>query len=1338
MTAVTYPAVRVEGGLLPAGLVQRIGDGAAELPGAEAASYGLQSGESVRRYANRAYAYLQEQWRDFTRQRERAGDNAPARLTRDRWLLILLRELGYDGVESLPGGITVDEKAFAVSHRAEAVPVHLLGWGTDLDRRTPGMRGAAAAAPHSLMQQLLNRSDLHLWGIVSNGQRLRLLRDSTSLVGTAYLEFDLETIFEGDLFPDFVLLYRVAHASRLAVRDAAAGPSSCLLEAWRTEGAKQGERALEQLRDGVEAALEILGTGFLDHPDNAGLRERIEVTLSLEDYKRSLLRLVYRLLFWFVAEDRNALLDPAAAPEARRRYDTYFSARRLRELALRRRHSGHGDLWESVRLVFEILGKESGNPTLGLPGIGGLYEPGALDVPIAEASLSNTALLRAVEALAVLPARKGVGRQRVDFQHLGAEELGSVYESLLELRPRWDAPARRFHAERLAGNERKTTGSYYTPSSLVECLLDSALDPLLDEACDPPTPKERIKALLDLTVCDPACGSGHFLIAAARRIAKRVAAEETDELEPAPAAVRSAMRRVVARCIYGVDVNEMAAELAKVSLWLEAMEPGRPLGYLDANIRVGNSLLGVTPKLLKEGIPDTAFTALTGDDKKVVTELKKQNAKELGGQSTLFHVSGFGVSNTALAAEAREIVHAKLPERLADVHVQAMRAKALEEERKSAKLIADAWCAAFVQPKTEATRLSAITQEVLERLAKGEATLEMHRVESLVEELTQQYRFFHWHIEFPHIFRVPEYGQVDEATGWQGGFSCVLGNPPWERVKLQEQEFFAARDPEIAAAKNATARKKAIAALAESDEPSRQMLYAEWMAALHEADGLSHLLRSSGRYPLTGKGDINTYSVFTETARLLLYPRGQLGIIVPTGIATDATTQDFFRDLVVTRTLVALFDFENEDKVFPTVHNQFRFALFAISGRQRSNERVSLVFRVRQAEQIANRAYSLTPKEITLLNPNTGTCPTFLSRRHAEIILDIYRRVPVLWLEGVQDGNPWGLSFMAMFHMANDSGLFCSSEDLLRQGWRLEGNIFCRGGDRMLPLYEAKLAHHFDHRFSTYEAATQEQLNKGTLPRLNDPAHVDPGHLPVPRYWVSEAKVDERLAGRSWRHDWFLGWRDITNIWNERTVISTVVPKVAVGHKFPIGMTSAYPACLQANLSAFVLDYVVRQKMTGTSLVYFILKQLPVLRPERYDGAVPWDPDGGTLGEWVTARVLELTYTAYDLTPFARDLGYDGPPFRWDPVRRALLRAELDAAYFHLYGIDRDDVDYIMDTFKVVRQKDEAAHGEYRTKRLILDRYDAMMASIRTAVPYETPLVPPPGDGPRHSVARSY
>jgi hypothetical protein len=1325
--------VQVVGGLLPAGMLQRIVDGDPDLPASDPVSYGLQSGESVRRYANRAFAYLKEEWREFAKLRARDGGSASLRVTRDRWLMVLLRELGYEQPDPTPSGITVDDTPFLVGHVwQKTVPLHLLRWGTDLDRRTPGMPGAAGSAPHSLVQRLLNRSDRHLWAVLSNGQKLRLLRDSASLVGSSYVEFDLEAIFEGDLFPDFVVLYRVAHASRLHSADADAGPASCVLEQWRAYGAKQGERALEQLRDGVEVALEMLGTGFLDHPDNAELRAAIEQTLSLEDYQRSLLRLVYRLLFWFVAEDREVLLDPEASPDAVRRYDTYFSARRLRELALRRRHSGHGDLWEAVRLVFRLLGEEAGHPGLALPGIGGLYEPGPLDAPLAKARLTNTALLRAVEALAILPQRKGAGRQRVDFRHLGAEELGSVYESLLELHPRWDPAARHFHAERLGGSERKTTGSYYTPSSLAECLLDSALDPLLDEATALPTREERITALLDLTVCDPACGSGHFLIAAARRIAKRLAAEETDELEPTPDAVRSALHRVVGRCIYGVDINEMAAELAKVSLWLEAMEPGRPLGFLDANIRVGNSLLGVTPKLLKDGIPDAAYVALTGDEKKTATALKKQNAQERAGQGDLFGSAGVQVGNASLAAEAKDIVYAE-PRSLADVHVQAKRAQVLERDRQHARLVADAWCATFVQPKTEATRSTAITQAVLERLDKSESTLEMAGVEATVEELARQYRFFHWHIEFPHLFRVPDYGPADHATGWQGGFSCVLGNPPWERVKLQEQEFFASRNEPIAKAANAAARKKAIAALATSDEPRHQALYAEWLTALHEADGISHLLRASGRYPLTGKGDINTYSVFAETARVVLHPQGQVGMILPTGIATDATTQDFFKDLVVRKSLVSLYDFENEDKVFPNVHHSFRFSLLAVSGPARPVGRVSLVFRVRQPDQIPARAYTLTPEEINLLNPNTGTCPVFLSRRDAEITLGIYRRVPVLCREGDPDGNPWGLSFMAMFHMANDSGLFRTADQLEADGWALEGNHYVRGEERMLPLYVAKMTHHFDHRLGTFEGVTQAQLNVGTLPRFADADHADPSRMPLPQYWVPQPAVDERLGGR-WKRGWFLGWRDIARSTDERTLISAVIPRAAVGDKFLLVLVGQRPSCVQANFGAFVLDYTTRQKFAGTSLKYYVVKQLPVLPSSSYGALAPWDQAGGSVGEWITARVLELSYTAYDLQSYARDLGDDGLPFRWDPARRALMRAELDSAYFHLYGVDRDDVNYIMDTFKVVRERDEKIHGEYRTKRLILECYDSMAVAIQAGQPYQTRLNPPPGDGPRHPV----
>ncbi|MEH1053674.1 DNA methyltransferase [Micromonospora sp. CPCC 206171] len=1326
--ALSYPAVQVVGGLLPGGVVQRIGEGDPDVPGIDPVSYDLGASESVRRLANAKYLYLRDTYTDFTRRRAR-GAASIARLTRDEWLGPLLRELQYGDYEPLPGGIPIDDRSFPVSHRwRQTVPLHLLPWHADLDQRVGRAGGPGGAAPHAMVQQLLNQSDRHLWGVLSNGQRLRLLRDSTSLVGSSYIEFDLQSIFEGDLFADFVLLFRMVHASRLKVRDEEIGPPSCLLEQWRAYGAKQGERALTRLRGGVEAALEILGTGFLDHPANQHLREVIGTDLSLADFKRSLLRLVYKLLFWMVVEDRELLLDPAADQAARQRYDAYLSSQRLRKLAVVRRYSRHGDLWQGVKLVFRILGSETGSGTVGLPGIGGIFEQSVLDEPLCGAELSNATLLQAVEALSVLAKRQG-GRQLVDFRHLGAEELGSVYEALLELHPYWDATRRRFHFVRLNGNDRKKTGTYYTPAALVESLLDSVLEPLLDEACGKPTPAEREAALLDITVCDPAVGSGHFLVAAARRIAKRLAAERTDELEPRADEVRKALRAVVSRCCYGIDVNEMSAELAKISLWLEAYEPGKPLGYLDANIRVGNSLLGATPAMLRGGIPDAAFVALDGDDRAVVNALRKQNAAERRGQRSLGDAVGV---NLDLAAEARAIAHLAPCESLADVHVQAKRAELLDEDRRRARLTADAWCAAFVGPKTERTRAYAITHGMLDRLAVGGRGGSVEAARQIVRTMGRQYRFFHWHIEFPHIFPVPRDGAgVDPATGWKGGFTCILTNPPWERVKLQEQEFFAARHSGIALAPNAAVRKQEIAALKTSGHEAEADLYQQWLVAQREVGGVSHLLRAGGRYPLTGRGDINTYSVFAETSRLLIGPTGLVGAILPTGIATDATTQMFFKDLVTSKSLLSLYDFENEARIFPTVHHSFRFSLLSMTGASREASAASLAFRARSVPDTAARAYRLTPDEITLLNPNTGTCPVFLSRRDAEITLGIYRRMPVLWRDGEGDANPWGLSFMSMFHMANDSPLFRNRDELIESGWTLDGNLFVRGGERMLPLYEAKMVHHFDHRLGTYEGATEAQLNVGTLPRLDGDAHRDRAEAVIPRYWVAEHEVDARLGNR-WSRGWLLGWRDVCRSTDERTLIPAVLPRTGVGHKLPVMFAGASAACLYANLSAMVADYIVRQKLSGTSLAYFVLKQLPVLPPESYEGPVPWDPGAPDLAAWISARVFELTYTADDLAPYARDLGDDGPPFVWDPHRRELIRAELDAVYFQLYGLTRDEVDYVLDTFSVFRHREERTHGEYRMKRLILERYDAMTRAAHLNQPFPPVLDPMPGQGRRH------
>jgi len=818
--------------------------------------------------------------------------------------------------------------------------------------------------------------------------------------------------------------------------------------------------------------------------------------------------------------------------------------------------------------------------------------------------------------------------------------------------------------------------------------------------------------------------------------------------------VRAALRRVTGRCIYGVDINPMAAELAKVSLWIEALDPGRPLSYLDQNIRVGNSLLGVTPALLAEGLPGAAFTPIEGDDRKVAAALKKQNASERQGQHDLFSQSGIPVTNAVLAKRAVAIART-LPDSLEDLHIHQQR-QALElaesPEHRIQKLLADAWCAAFVQPKTAVTRGTAITQAILEQFGGDTGTLELAAAEDLVIKLTRQYRFFHWHVEFPHIFRVGNGAtDINPATGWTGGFSCVIGNPPWERVKLQEQEFFASRSPVIANAPNAAARKKLIAALPDSDNLADRALSHEFQAELRTAAGWSHLLRESGRFRLTGRGDINTYAVFAETARTVINARGRSGLVLPTGIATDATTAPFFSDLVRNSKLVSFLDFENEAFLLShAVHHSVRFCLLTVCGHATRVNLSSFAFGTRYMQDLPARRFAMPPEEILLVNPNTGTAPVFRSRRDAEITIGIYKRVPVLWRVEPEE-NPWALSFMAMFHMANDSGLFRTRDQLEGTGWELYGNVFIRGGERMLPLYEAKMIHHFDHRLGTYEGQTEAQANMGTLPRLTPEQQDDPDFMVMPRYWVqdfdtlNEQKsesgrpvyhhgVTSKLEAKHWEHDWLLGWRDICRSSDERTMICAALPRTAVGHKLPLGFPAEHPELLLATWSSFIFDYVARQKIVGTSMTYFVLKQLPMFPPGAYFSPARWLGHAAP-ADWIRKRILELSFTSWDMEPFARDLGDERPPFRWDEERRTHIRAELDAAYFHLYGLERDEIEHVMDSFDALRRREEKPQnfGEFRTMRLILERYDAMAEAVRTGESYQTVLHPPPGHGPRHA-----
>ncbi|WP_280416895.1 Eco57I restriction-modification methylase domain-containing protein [Nocardia carnea] len=1295
MSSDTFVGVRIQGGLVPADLLQRLTQpGPGSMSGLQSSDYHLAAGESVRDAANRVWSYLQGVWRAYRDALDKLPEtDAATALTRERFSLVLLDQLGYGRVQRTPrGGLTAEGESYPVSHLWQNVPIHLLGARVDLDTRTKGVPGAAGSSPQAMVQEALNRSDEHLWAILSNGRLVRLLRDSTSLVGSAYIEFDLEAIFEGDLFADFLLLYTLCHVSRLEIRDPEIGPASCRLEQWRTESVESGSRALNLLRDGVVEALRVFGSGFLSHPDNSTLRDDLRSgKLSREDLHHALLRVVYRMLFTFVAEDRGALLDPSAPPEARQRYTDYFSTARLRSTAQRRFGDRHPDKWRALTLVWRGLGSENGLPALGLPGLGGLFEQGELD-RLTECSLSNHTLLSAAKELSTVREPGSQMLRVVDYRNLGAEELGSIYESLLEYVPQWDPARNAYTLDIAAGNDRKDTGSYYTPTSLVESLLDTALDPVLDDAEKSDNPEAT---LLQLTVCDPACGSGHFLVGAARRIAKRVAAIRSGDPEPTPAAVRAAMRDVVSHCVYGVDVNPLSVELAKVSLWMEALEPGRPLAFLDAQIKVGNALVGATPLLLSRELPDDAFKPVEGDDKKISAAIKKQNKaeREHGSQESLFDLPA-RVTNEPLRSRIEDVIAAK-PLSLSDVHVQQQRLRAYAEsdEYRHQRLIADAWCAAFVWPKHQGAP-KAITQAVLGALAAGENALD-DAMRAELARLAAEYRFFHWHLEFPHIFPT-DGGDGSAATTAAGpGFSAILGNPPWDQVQFDPQEFFASRRPDISSEAIKSKRDLAIRSL-QHDDPS---LFTSYLAAMRKVDGLKHFFHNSGRFPLTSYGRLHTAPLFTELSRDYINPAGRSGVIVPSGIATDSFNQYFFKDLVEHGSIASLYDFENSKPLFPGVHRSFKFCLLTLTGRDSREPQADFAFFMHEPTDLQRDGarFTLTPEEIELLNPNTGTCPVFRTRRDADVTLRVYRQNPALIRDNDRDGNPWKIKLHLTFMMNVDSHMFHTRTQLEESGWVLNGNVFKRGDDRMLPLYEAKMIHHFDPRWATYDSSD--------TPRDVTPEEKGADFTILPRYWVDSRECESKLPEPDIGSGEHFAWRGVTRTTDARTAIGSVVPNYAGIGNYDIvtGLSGPRLYAFSAAFSSFAFDFVTRQKLSNMHLQFSVVKQLPMPHPAKLIDPAPWVP-GETPLEWISARTERLLKI------------WEGQPIR------DALRAELDAAFFHLYGIPRDDVEYIMDTFPIVKRKDEAAHGEYRTKRLILEIYDAMTEAERTGVPYRSPF----------------
>jgi hypothetical protein len=1310
--------------------------------------------------------------------------------TREKWVLPLLRQLGFEP-QYQKAAVVVDKQTFQLSHfgwedRKTAPPIHVIANKDMLDARDLTKRGSKSA--QHLLQDFLNQSKDHEWGILTNGSALRVLRDYYHTAAPGYVQFNLAQMFETHDINTFRALFRLAHASRFRPRE-----GGTWLDTYYQTSRAEGTRAEAALRGSVRAAVEVLGNGLL----NDELRQRLEEPERLNLYYQELMRLIYRVIFMLYAEQRHLI------PNLNAKYATLFqneySVTTLRDLADNPSpiRDTNTDLWERLVQTFRMMNE--GCEPLGVDGFNSrLFDPDFTSLTVGNPNpgerlhrpdlphLANSDLLKFVHHLAY-STHDGT-RERINYRDLEVEEIGHVYEGLLDYAPRIASEIIALEEEKRViekgqffldprGMSRKSSGSYYTPKDLVQEVLNRSLIPViearLEEAGEDSFKRED--ALLDIRVCDPACGSGAFLIGATNVLARYLVdirleqAVQTGGKTDADTPQRlldEAKRDVLAHCIYGVDINPMAVELCKVALWINATERGKPLTFLDHRIKCGNSLVGAPLNFFELGIHPDAFKGRGDEDPETVKVVRKiATAKQIEQWRTtpaLFDIT--------LKIDDLSDVEDDTLER-ARRKAQTYQQQQEDDARKKLMLMADYWTAAFFYPvKGSAQQIpnqsglawfgnhSELSEE---QLYNAGGTPILPQTRGQITALKNRYKFFHYWLEFPEIF-FDDDGKVSQ----QAGFDVVLGNPPWEVVQPEESMFFPGRDDAIA---NATGdkRKKMIEKLSENNP----ILFQQWKQYVTDQHSYSNFVKVSERFPYMVSGKVNLYAAFAEHNRDIINPDGRVGMICPSGVATDDSTKELFQGFVTNKSLVTLFDFENREKIFSAVDSRMKFCILILAAPNSYDEPTHLSFFNTNIKHLfeGKRRFTLVPEEFALINPNTLTCPTFRSSEDAELTKKIYLKAGVFVNENNEDaGNPWGIKLMQMINMTSDSGLFETKEELLSRGYELVDNLFTDDGDFYLPLYEAKLAHQYNHRFATYTEG--EETRDGTLADWQDPKWVS-----LPRYWINKTEVDSRLVqydkdGKviwQWAKDWLLGFRDIARSTDERTAIFSLLPRVGVGHTSPLvflDVDDASVLCFLGNINSLILDYSARQKVGGTHLTYSYLKQFPILPPSVYANA----PIGVRIWmELIVPKVFELTYTSWDIKSFADDLWREADkslrdllvkqwqangghewtstsfyalrskvqtdhfpyaPFKWNEDRRAELRAELDAIYAHLYGLTREELLWILDprdvdpgtpsvTFPGLRKKEMKEFGEYRTKRLVLKYFDEWAKRIPTSIP---------------------
>ena len=1299
------------------------------------------------------------------------------------------QNLSPNGRESVPDGLLFlddETKARANAHAEEwkryqhgAAIFEGKRWGRALDR-AEGRGKEARETPSTQMLRYLKRVDDVLtqgalrWGILTNGSRWRLYYSGGRSPIDDYFEIDfarnmglVEDVFDAAVEPaereHWLRVFAAMFSREAFERETADGPS--FHDRARSEAAYYEERVAKNLSDLVfEKLYPTLGKA---------IAEQAPAEADLDQIRNATLILLYRLLFILYAEDRGLL------PVKDARYDDYALRVARKDVGER---MDKGDAFSTVattywsKLADLSTMIDRGDPSVGLPPYnGGLF------------NLAQTPLLTTIrlpdnvmaEALDILSFEQQEGvRRYINYRDLSVQQLGSIYERLLE-----------FEMKRVDGEfqvlpnifARKDSGSYYTPDELVLLIIDETLAPLIDDAYaaftaaieslsrdDSESHKLRAleavdpaKAITRVRVCDPAMGSGHFLVNLVDRLtnhaleavarAEELAAQAGIEDYQSPIAkevedIRTTIwanardkdwaiteeqlddpqlvkRMVLKRCVHGVDKNPMAVELAKVALWLHTFTVGAPLSFIDHHLHCGDSLFGLW-------VRDAIDKAGTAGELLYIEDLRNAE-RQAAVMQRIEALTDAEIAEAQSSADMWRDVEMQVGP--FDSFVSFMHALDwLDLSREDKPLVIQWLDGGFGDPLPIARG----RKEPEAVRAKPEEAERFHAIWRDARQLIEEERFLNWQIAFPGVW------QNWASAGREGGFDAIIGNPPWDRMKLQQVEWFEARRPEIARAQRASDRKRMIAALKDAGDP----LYADFEKADQRAADAMRMARFNGNkripdpdnpgrtkkapsehYPLMSKGDINLYSLFVERAHALVQPQGMVGLLTPSGIAGDLSSSEFFRSLSTQGHIKSLYDFENNRNryeagpFFADVHRSFKFSAMTFSpDRKFAATQCGFFLHAVSEKENPNNAFPVTAEDFARVNPNTGTAPVFRTRRDMEITTAVYARCPVLVdRSGGEEVRSWPVRYATMFHMTNDSHLFRTRAELEEEmgAWSIGGNRFQTADGEWVPLYEGKMVQAFDLRAASV-VVNPENVNRPAQPMpATFEQSANPDWLADPQFWVQPT---EALM----REPYMLGFKDVTAPTNMRTMIAALIPSGAAGNTLPLlelkegAETDA--ALLTANLNSAALDYLARQKVQGQHLNWFIVEQLPVVPPAAYTRTF----GTRTATEIVREAVLELTYTSHDMAAFARDMGHltaDGevlPPFSWDEDRRLQLRAKLDALYFILYGIydsdnaaqSRENIRYIYSTFPIVERQEIAEWGSFRSRDLALAWINALMA----------------------------